>query len=788
MIDQDVFYSALSAVLEVEHQTTLEQATAPQLHSALGKWAMARLYRDWASSRHAHANQRRAFYLSAEFLMGRLVFSNLFNLGVLEEVRALLAKRGVELSNLEEIEDAALGNGGLGRLAACYLDSAATHEIPLDGYGIRYRYGLFRQSLVGGAQKETADDWLRYGDPWSVRREEEAVTVEFGDQTVNAVPYDMPVVGYGIGNVNTLRLWQAEAVTPFDFTLFNAQEYNQAVQARNDAENISAVLYPNDDTPRGKALRLKQQYFFASASIKDMLRRYKAVYGDDLSKLAESFAVQLNDTHPVIAIPELIRLLIDHEHVAFPHALTLARAIFSYTNHTVMPEAMETWDAGLFASVAPRVLEVIRLLNEALLRELSAKGVTRGTARGMLLLSGGRVHMARLAVFVCHKTNGVAKIHTEILKKNVLADWNALYPERFLGITNGVTQRRWLGLCNPELAAFLTELLGTNAWLRDLSLLSGLRRFADDDDVLERFMRIKRTAKQRLCEHVKASDGITLNPDFMFDVQAKRLHEYKRQLLNAFFIVGLYQSIKEGRFTDFKPTVFLFAAKAAPGYARAKGVIKYIGEIARLVNSDPDVNNRMQVAFLQNYNVSLAEKLLPAADVSEQISTAGTEASGTGNMKLSLNGAVTLGTYDGANIEIVEQAGPENNYIFGLRVEEIEALSASYNPNTIYGAPDGGHIRRCIDTLIDGTFDDGGTGAFRDLYNSLLTGASWHRADQYYLLADMRSYAEERLRVNSDYGDKRAFARKCLLNIAGCGYFSSDRAVRQYADEIWRIG
>ena len=783
-INKENLFIALEAVLEVEHQTTLEKATARQLHCAVAKWAMARIYPDWTASRHAHASGRRAFYLSAEFLVGRLVYNNLYAMGVLEEVRAALLEKGVELASLEEIEDAALGNGGLGRLAACYLDSAATHEIPLDGYGIRYRYGLFRQSIVDGFQREAPDDWQRFGDPWSVRREEESVTVELGEHSVIAVPYDMPVIGCG-GSVNTLRLWQAEAVSPFDFALFNEQKYAEAVQQRSEAEAISAVLYPNDSTKAGKRLRLTQQYFFASASIKDMLRRYKAVYGTDFSKFAESYAVQLNDTHPVIAIPELMRLLMDVELLPFTSALEIARRVFSYTNHTVMPEAMETWEASLLAEICPRVLEMVKYCNEALLRELSRAGVGRGKARGMLLLSQGRVHMARLAVFVCHMTNGVAKIHTEILKTRVLADWYALYPERFVNKTNGITPRRWLGLCNPELSSLFTELLGSNVWLRDLSELHRLASFADDPAVLDRLVRIKYGAKERLCAYAKASDGAELNPDFCFAVQVKRLHEYKRQFLTAFLIVGLYSAVKEGRLTDLRPTAFIFGGKAAPGYARAKGIIKYIGEVARLVNHDPDVNTRLRVAFLQNYNVSAAEVIMPAADISLQVSAAGTEASGTGNMKLSLNGAVTLGTFDGANIEIAERAGAPNNYLFGLRAEEIAALSATYNPREIYTSSE--HIRQTVDTLIDGTFDDGGTGMFRELYDSLLTGASWHAADQYFLLADLKEYAEVFLRVNADYGDQRAFARKCLLNIAGCGYFSSDRAVREYADEIWNL-
>ena len=785
MIDKNKLLAELLAELETQYQTTLEKATANQLHSVLGKWANGKLYKNWCESRYAHANQKRAYYFSAEFLVGRLIFSNLYNMGVLDEVREALAEKGVDIALLEEVEDAALGNGGLGRLAACYLDSAATHNLPLDGYGIRYQYGLFKQSIVNAEQKEFADDWQRGGDPWSLRRDDEAVTVEFGEQTVVAVPYDIAVVGYGTKNTNTLRLWQAEALEPFDFTLFNEQKYNEALQAKNDAENISRVLYPNDDTPEGKALRLKQQYFFSSASLKDILRRYKAVYCNDFSKLAANVAIQLNDTHPVISIPELMRLLMDNEGMSFNDAFAIAYDVFSYTNHTVMPEAMEKWSAELMQKVLPRVYQVISLINEHLMRELSQRKLTRGEVISRLIISEGTVHMARLAVYSCHQTNGVARIHTEILKASTLHEWYTLYPKRFLNKTNGITQRRWLGLCNPRLSAFITNLLGSDSWLTELSALKGLEKFADDKAVLDDFITIKNENKNALANFIKKHDGVSINPNFIFDIQVKRLHEYKRQLLNALSIVDIYLGLKDGRITSFSPTAFIFGAKAAPGYYRAKGIIKFIGEIAKLINNDAEVNDKLAVVFVQNYNVSYAEKLMPAADVSEQISTAGTEASGTGNMKLSLNGAVTLGTYDGANVEIVELAGEENNYIFGLRVEQVAELKDSYNPKDIY--ENNPRLKRVLDTLIDGTFDDGGTGAFKELYDSLLVGATWHRPDVYYLLADFDSYCEAKLRVNHDYSDKYGFARKCLLNIANCGKFSSDRAIKEYADEIWGI-
>ncbi|MEG1761687.1 MAG: glycogen/starch/alpha-glucan phosphorylase [Hydrogenoanaerobacterium sp.] len=785
MIDKTTFLQDLESELQADYGAKLEAATAAQLHMALGKWANGRLCQSWCESRYAHSNQKRAYYFSAEFLMGRLVFSNLYNMGVLQEVREALSEKDVDITSLEDIEDAALGNGGLGRLAACYLDCAATHNLPLDGYGIRYRYGLFKQSISDCEQKEAADDWQRQGDPWGLRRESELVAVEFSDGTVNAVPYDMAVVGYGTKNINTLRLWQAEAIEPFNFELFNEQKYDEALQAKNDAENISRVLYPNDDTPQGKTLRLKQQYFFSSASLKDILRRYKAIYGNDFSKLSENIAIQLNDTHPVISIPELIRLLMDNEGLSFGDAFAICYDVFSYTNHTIMPEAMEKWSAELMQKILPRVYEIIALINEHLMRELSERGLTRGEVIEHMIITMGTVHMVRLAVYSCHKTNGVARIHTEILKSTALHEWYTLYPKRFLNKTNGITQRRWLGLCNPLLSKLISRLLGSENWLTELSLLKGLEAFADDNAVLDEFMSIKRQNKVNLCAFVKKHDGISLNPNFIFDVQVKRLHEYKRQLLNAFSIIDIYFGLKDGTVKDFTPTAFIFGAKAAPGYKRAKGIIKYIGEIAKIINADDAVNDKLAVVFVQNYNVSYAEKLMPAADVSEQISTAGTEASGTGNMKLSLNGAVTLGTYDGANIEIVEQAGEENNYIFGLRVDDIEAGRESYDPKAIYEKSP--RLKRAVDSLIDGTVSDGGSGIFKELYDSLLTGASWHSPDVYRLMGDFDSYSAAKLRVNSDYRDSRAFAKKCFLNLANCGKFSGDRAVKEYADEIWDI-
>ncbi len=771
------FEQDVETLLRLAYHTTAEQATATQLYNAVSQAAMARVHGLW----QAPKSGKRAAYFSAEFLVGRVVEANLLNLGLLEQTRDWLAKHGVSAAVFEEIEDAALGNGGLGRLAACFLESAATHDIPLDGYGIRYRYGLFKQYFEEGFQREAADDWTAFGDPWSVRREDERVQVTFADETVWAVPYDSPVIGYGGNTVNTLRLWQAEAVNDFDFSLFNAQKYEQAVRARNKAERISAVLYPNDDTNAGKKLRLKQQYFFSSASLQDMLRKYKAQHGTDFSQLPQAYAVQLNDTHPTIAIPELLRLL-ELEGVPFDTALGLVRKTFAYTNHTIMPEALETWSVPLFRAVVPQVYRYVVKLQKALQAELKQKGVT--DLDRYAITDGERVYMARLAIFATHSTNGVARIHSELLKSTALPEWYAVYPERFQNKTNGITQRRWLALANPALAQLVTDTIGDN-WLTKPTALKALEPFADDTAFLEKFAAVRAQNKARLAAYVREHEGVELRQDALYDVQIKRLHEYKRQLLNAFAVLDTYFGLKDGTITEFTPTVYLFGAKAAPGYFRAKGIIKFINEIAALIQSDAAVNEKMQVLFVSNYNVSYAEKLIPAADISEQISTAGTEASGTGNMKFMLNGALTLGTYDGANIEIVEQAGEENNYIFGARVEELAALREQYDPTALLAAQP--RLKRVVETLVDGTFDDGGTGMFRELYTSLTEGASWHKPDHYFLLHDFAAYCDTRLRANRDYRDREAFMRKGVLNMANAGQFSSDRTIREYAKEIWDV-
>ncbi len=767
-------------LLLLHDHVTLEKATAIQLHNALSTAAMNALTPTWVACEEKRAGRRQAYYLSAEYLMGRMVYNNLYCLGLLDEARRLLAERGVDLAALEDIEDDAFGNGGLGRLAACFLDSAATMDVPLTGYGLRYRYGLFKQSFVNGRQVEEPDDWSRYGDPWSIRRLDEAVTVRMKTGDVLAVPYDMPIIGYGAKNIGTLRLWQTESLHEMDFPLFNAQHYAQASADKNRAEDITKFLYPNDDRREGKQMRVKQQYVLVSATMQDLVRRYKARHGEDFGYFSQEHAVQLNDTHPVMAIPELIRILTEEEDFTFPAAFQIARDTFSYTNHTVMQEALEKWDLSLLSSVCPALVPIIREMDRYFQAEMRKLGQSVTATR--CILWNNQVHMAQLAVYATHTTNGVAAIHTEILKNDVFSDWYALYPERFQNKTNGITQRRWLGLCNPELTALFASKIGPG-FLTDLYELEKLKPMVDEA-LCRQFMEVKREKKRQLAAEIARREGIALDPSMIFDVQVKRLHEYKRQLMNALSILCIYERLKDGRLKDFTPTAFLFGAKAAPGYARAKAVIHLINMIADRVNNDPEVNDLLKVVFVQNYNCSWAEKLIPAADISEQISPAGTEASGTGNMKLMLNGAVTLGTFDGANIEIVEQAGRENNYIFGATVAELNEIRPTYNPRAIYKEDQ--ELAKLLDELADGTFPDE-DGALKELVSSLLIGASWHKPDHYFILHDFSSYMEAKLRANRDYRDSLAFARKCLMNAASAGKFSSDRTIREYAEEIWRL-
>ena len=756
--------------------------TAPQLHDALSRAIMKQAV---PMMKKSAPKGRSASYLSAEFLVGRAIYNKILCLGLHDEAEELLNSAGASLCDLEEIEDAALGNGGLGRLAACFLDSAASMRLPLTGYGIRYKYGLFRQTIENGFQREYADDWTKFGDPWSRRAESDAVTVHFSTGDVIAIPYDMPIFGYKNDFAGTLRLWQAEPVNEFDFDAFNRQDYSEACRGQIEAENISRTLYPNDDTRQGKLLRLKQQYFFCAASIADLVRKHMRA-GRNIESFAEYNSIQLNDTHPTVSIPELIRVLTTSFEMPFEKALDIAKRTFNYTNHTIMAEALEKWGTDLMEELLPEIYAIILRINEEFIADMYRRGMPREKIDLMKPVSGGVVHMAKMAIYCTGVTNGVARIHTEILKHDALPEWYELYPERFQNKTNGITPRRWIALCNPALSAQITELLGNENWITDLSQLKKLEKYADDKVQLERFAAIKAENKRALADYIAEHEGVSVNPDSVFDIQIKRLHEYKRQLLNAFSILCIYYGIKDGSITNFTPTTFIFGAKSAPGYARAKAIIKYINEIAKLVNNDPEIFGAIKVVFVQNYNVSYAEKLVIAADVSEQISTAGTEASGTGNMKFMLNGTVTLGTYDGANVEIAEEAGIDNNYIFGARVEELAEIMPNYDPRRIYA--ENKKIARVLNTLIDGTFSDGGNGSFRELYYSLLDGASWHKPDHYYLLGDLESYVEAKLKANAEYRENREeFMKKCWINMSCAGKFSSDRTIADYAREIWKI-
>ena len=759
------------AQLKYTYDVSLQDATPQELHEALSQAVMMAISDNWNHAKHTRMHHRKAYYFSAEYLIGRLVYSNLYNLGILDELKQLFAERGVDLAILEDVEDAALGNGGLGRLAACFLDSAASCNIPLSGYGLRYKFGLFKQSFDEyGSQKENADDWSKYGDPWSYRRYHHTVKVSFPDHTVLAVPYDVPVIGYGTNNIGTLRLWQCEAEEELDFNAFNDQDYLRALTQKNKAEDITRVLYPNDSTWEGKRLRIKQQYVLSSASLQDMLRTYKSAHGTDLTQFAAYYAVQLNDTHPAMSIPELIRLLM-LEGMDFEQSFQIAQKTFSYTNHTVMGEALEKWNLDLLRSVVPEIVDII----------LRIDGKLRSEHPNLFIVRDNTAHMANLSVYVSSYVNGVAEIHSQILKDDLFRDWYAVFPQRFQNKTNGVTPRRWMGLCNPELTQLIKYRIGGD-FLKDLEQISTLKPMIDDD-MVRQFNLIKRQKKEQLCAIIAQKEGVQLSPDFLFDVQVKRLHEYKRQLMNALSIVDIYFRLKNGELPNFHPTAFIFGAKSAPGYARAKAVIRYINRIANMINNDSDVCNKLKVVFVQNYNCSYAEHIIPAADISEQISPAGTEASGTGNMKLMLNGAVTLGTLDGANVEIAKEAGIENEYIFGHTVDQINQARDSYYARGIYDVNP--YLRRAIDTLVDGTVptDDDQ----RELYHALLDGTGWHKADHYFVLLDYPSYIDAKLQANSDYQDRLAFGRKCLMNIVSGAKFSSDRTIRQYAEEIWHI-
>jgi starch phosphorylase len=780
-----------------------ETATAHDRFMALSLAVRDRLAHRWVKTARTYYEKdaKRAYYLSAEYLLGRALGNNLINLGMYEHAAQAMREVGVDLTTLIEMEpDAGLGNGGLGRLAACFLDSLATLGYPGTGYGIRYEFGIFTQDIVEGYQVERADEWLKFGNPWEIVRPEKAVPVRFfgrvehhhgpdgqraarwvGGKTVIGVPYDTPIAGYGNDTVNTLRLWQARASEEFDLRLFNAGDYERSVVEKNDSEVISKVLYPNDAFQAGKELRLKQQYFFVACSIADIVRRYLKTH-KDFKDFPNKAAIQLNDTHPAIAVAELMRVLVDEKRVNWDEAWHVTQGTFGYTNHTLLAEAMEKWPATLFERLLPRHLEIIYEINHRFLRQVQIRyPFDQERMRRMSLVEEGpekMIRMAHLAVVGSHSVNGVAALHTDLLRRDVLPDFAAMYPERFNNKTNGVTPRRWLTWCNPRLTKLITSRIGSG-WETNLDRLRELEPLADDAEFRKAFREVKQQNKQDLAEHVKHLRSVELNPNALFDVQIKRLHEYKRQLLNALHTVVLWMRARRDPSTIIHPRAFLFGAKAAPGYQEAKLIIRLINGIAEVVNSDAGTTG-LQVVFLPNYRVSLAERIIPAADVSEQISTAGMEASGTGNMKLMLNGALTLGTLDGANVEIREAVGDENFFLFGLTADEVIARKkAGYRPREVYNEQL--ELREAMDLIGSGFFSPEDKNLFKPLIDTLL------EEDRYLVLADFAAYQAKQEEVARAFLDTEAWTRKCILNVARAGIFSSDRTIRQYAEEIWRV-
>ncbi len=767
--------------LKIRYGVGLKDADAGQIFGSLSSALMGTIVDDWNNTQEVYEGGKQAYYFSAEYLMGRALGNNLISLGLYEEVEELLKELNIDINVIEEAEDdAALGNGGLGRLAACFMDSAASMEVPLKGYGIRYSNGLFKQYFEDGFQYECADNWLTHGDPWSIRKDKDEVIVKFKDMDVKAIPYDTPIIGYKSKNINTLRLWKCEPIEEFDFNAFNEGKYAKAVELKNKADDISRVLYPNDDMKAGKLLRLKQQYFLVSASLQDIIRNHIKLHGENFDELYKYHAVQLNDTHPVLAIPELIRILVDDYGLSFDKALNITKGIFAYTNHTILAEALEKWDNKLMVALFPRIVQIIKMIDTRFIKELKKKGYSKEEIEEFRIVKDGVTRMANLAIHIGFAVNGVAELHTDILKDIELNNWYKLYPEKFQNKTNGITPRRWLRLCNRQLSSFITELLGDESWVKDLGKLKELEKFKDDEEILNRFMEIKHEKKEELAKYIKETEGIEIDPDSIFDIQIKRLHEYKRQLLNTLYVLDLYYRLKKNPKLDIPKTTFIYGAKAFPGYRRAKAIVKFTNEVAKLINNDKDIDGKIKVVFVENYRVSYAEKLFPAADLSKQISTAGKEASGTGNMKFMLNGTPTFGTYDGANVEIVRESGEENNFIFGLRVEDIEALKEKYDCKKFYKKDPS--LKKVIDSLIDGTFSDGGTGLFKDLYNSLI-----EEGDGYFLLADFEAFKKAEDEVFKAYKDKKRWAKICFENTCNAGTFSSDRTILEYSKDIWGI-
>jgi starch phosphorylase len=806
--DRQKFKDNLTARLKRQYGKDITQANKHDLFDAVSASALEFIMDNWMKTRREYEKNpvRKMFYLSAEFLMGRAMSNNLINTQIMDSVKEVLHEMNIDYTSIEDEEpDAGLGNGGLGRLAACFLDSLATLDYPGHGYGIRYEYGMFEQRIENGYQMEYPDNWLKHRDPWEIKRSDLAVEVQFGGsiaskrgpagrdvfytehaEIVTATPYDMPIVGYGTNTVNTLRLWQATSPNGFDLQLFNDMQYHRAVERQNDAENISRVLYPNDSGPSGKALRLKQQYFFSSASLQDLLNHFVSDFGTNFAKFPEYHAIQLNDTHPVVAIPEMMRILMDTYYLGWEEAWAVVTKTFAYTNHTILSEALEKWPIPIFQGLLPRVYQIVDEINRRFNIELrEAYPSDYEKQNRMSIISNGMIHMAHLAIHACFSVNGVAALHTELLKTQELKDWADFYPAKFNNKTNGVTQRRWLLSANPLLSDFITKRIG-HGWEKDLALLKGLEKFADDDESLNELISIKQKNKENLAEYLKVTQNEFLDPHSIFDVQVKRLHEYKRQLLNVLHIMYLYNRLLED--SDFNPPArtYIFGAKAASGYRRAKSIIKLINTVAERINNDRRVRGKLRVIFVENYRVSLAEKLFPASDVSEQISTAGKEASGTGNMKFMINGALTLGTLDGANIEIVEEAGDENTFIFGLTSDEIHKIEKehSYFPQKYLDRNP--ELAKVVSQLVDGTYDPSHQ-LFKELHDSLVYGVEGQRPDVYYVLADFDAYAEAQERVAQSYTNQKEWAKKALLNIARSGKFSSDRTIEDYVRDIWKM-
>ena len=806
--DAEKFRENLSARLRRQYGKDISQANSHDLFDAVSASVQELIMPAWMATRHEYEKKptKQLYYLSAEFLMGRALSNNLINLGIKEEVKKVLKDMNINFNLIEDEEpDAGLGNGGLGRLAACFLDSLATLDYPGHGYGIRYEYGMFEQRIENGYQVEYPDNWLKHRDPWEIKRSDLAVTVKFGGEIkygktpdgqdrfyvenaeeVTATPYDMPIVGFDTNTVNTLRLWQASSPNGFDLQLFNDMRYNEAVVRQNSAENVSRVLYPNDNGPTGKALRLKQQYFFSSASLQDLVHHFVADYGTDFSRFPDFHVIQLNDTHPVVAIPELMRIFMDEYGLGWNAAWEIVQKTFAYTNHTILAEALEKWDIAIFQSLLPRIYQIVEEINRRLMIELRAKYPNDYKKQNhMSIIHDGKVYMAWLAIHACFSVNGVAELHTELLKNQELKDWYDLYPKKFNNKTNGITQRRWLLNANPELAEFITKRIG-HGWEKDLTKLKGLEKFADDDASLEELIEIKRHNKEALVDYLKHKQNEFLDPDSIFDVQVKRLHEYKRQLLNVLHIMYLYNRIIEDPSYNAPNRTFIFGAKAASGYRRAKAIIKLINTVAERVNNDRRIGGKLRVVFIENYRVSVAEKIFPAADVSEQISTAGKEASGTSNMKFMVNGALTLGTLDGANIEIFEEAGKENGFVFGLTTPEIQKMEEEHSYNPQQYLERNPRLEKVVEQLVDGTYDPTRQ-IFKEIHDSLVYGVEGQRPDVYYVLADFDKYCKAQEELAKAYTDKKGWARKALINIANAGKFSSDRTIEDYVRDIWHL-